>query len=512
MQRQSTLHSLFENQFDLLIIGGGATGAGIAVDAALRGYKTALIEAEDFSSGSSSRSTKLLHGGVRYLEQAFLHFDYRQLLLVRDSLKERAVLMRIAPYLTNKISIILPAYKASQKYYYAIGLKVYEWLAGRHSLGPSHSLSAAEVKASLPGLSPINLKGGVSYLDGQFDDARFTIALIQTAVAHGCVACNYVGFKSFTYAEGKIKGVLAKDARGGGAAEIRARVVVNATGCFADVIRQVDKVDAPPLLAPSRGTHIVLKRDKLPLQAGFLVPGAAASQVVFGLPWQGEVLIGTTDILCKAHFDPQPTEEEIAYLLDRVQTYFSASLSRRDVVAAWAGIRPLYKGNEGSATPALLRDHYIECSSTGLYSIVGGKWTTYRLMAKDLLDRVVAEGALEKRGACATDQTLLSGANADFLQLEAELSGQGIPRDIAFHLVRTYGGNAIKVLPYAKQGFAKRLHSDFPYIEAEVVYLFYNEFVCSAKDALYRRLRLGFFDQKLAEAIEQRVDEIIALC
>lgn len=513
MDRSGKLKLLLHDTFDLLVIGGGATGAGIALDATLRGFKTALIEASDFSSGSSSRSTKLLHGGIRYLEKAFHHFDWNQLRLVRDSLQERSILMQLAPHLTNAIPIVLPVYSSYKKLYYWIGLNIYEWLSGQYGIGACKKLDVGEVLRLLPGLSSQGLVGGISYVDGQFDDARFNIALVQTAAEKGCVALNYVRCDGLIKSAGAVRGAQVTDLCGGSAGEVRAKVVVNAAGCFADSIRLMDAPAAAPLLAPSRGSHIVLKKSSLPITAGFIFPGTSDGRVVFGLPWEGEILIGTTDLPTLAEFHPQPTEDEITYLLDHVGRHFSIQLARHDVVAAWTGIRPLYKGTGTAETSSLSRDHYIERSASGLYTIVGGKWTTYRLMAKDMLDLIIADGVLSARGVCMTGSTKLSGSESYSPQLADEIAkSDGLPIDIAQHLVRAYGGKARDVVCCMNQGYSKRLHEGFPYVEAEAVYARQHEFAVNAEDVLYRRLRLGFLDDRIVKTLERRVDEIMGLC
>lgn len=513
MERKELLKSLFENDFDLLIIGGGATGAGIALDASLRGYKTALIEASDFSSGASSCSTKLLHGGVRYLEKAFLHLDRKQLKLVKGSLQERATLMRIAPHLTNEVTIILPVQGMFQKIYYWLGLQAYEMLSGARRLGACRWLSADDVRQSIPGMASKNLKGGISYVDGQFDDARFNIALVQTAVQSGGVALNYVEHLSFVKADGKISGVIAQDRQTGAVGEVRAKVVVNATGSMSDRIRRLDNATASPLLAASRGSHLVFEQETLPLKEGFLIPATSDGRVIFGLPWQGKVIVGTTDVYCEPDPCPKPSEEEVSFLLEHLQDYFSTPIRRSDIIAAWSGIRPLCRGKDGVSSSDLSRDHFIEKSQSGLYSIVGGKWTTYRLMAKDLLDKVIDDKALPARNECTTEEKLLVGAEKYSEELHKELSAQGnLPLDIGLHLARAYGGNAWKVLGYAKQGLSGRLQEKYPFIEAEVPYCLHEELAISAEDLLYRRFRLGFLDEKVAGMVAKRIDEIIKLC
>lgn len=513
MNRETNLQRLNSETFDIFIIGGGATGAGIALDASLRGYKTALVDGADFSFGASSRSTKLLHGGVRYLEKAFFQFDRQQLHFVKDSLHERATLMRIAPHLTTTIDLILPLYSTPKKYYYWAGLKVYEWLAGRRSIGKSCLLSSDEVRSFLPGIRTECLKGGVSYADGQFDDARFNVALVQTCVKYGCTALNYAKVTGFIKEAGKIVGVHLQDQRNGMQYSVKAKVVINATGCMADKIRQMDDAHAALLLAPSRGSHITVRHQTLPLKKGFLIPGTTDGRVIFGLPWHNEVIIGTTDIPCEPEEDPLAREEEIDYLLRHINEYFQKAIDREDVTSSWSGVRPLYKGSNDTTTSNLSRDHYIERSASGLYTIVGGKWTTYRLMAKDALDTAIRNGDMPPRADCTTDETLLVGALSNPEELANELIVvHHIPKDVAQHLVSAYGTEAKEVIKHLEGKPLKRLHEKWPYLEVEVVYILHTEGALTADDVLYRRLRVGFLNKIIAESMRPRIDEIISLC
>lgn len=506
MNRDALLERLFNESFDILVIGGGAVGAGIALDASLRGYKTALVESSDFSSGSSSKSTKLLHGGVRYLEYAFHHGDWKQLQFVRDSLKERAILMKIAPHLTRTVSIILPAFSHLKRLYYWGGLKMYDWLSGKKTLGSCKLLDTDEVNRELTTVVQTSLKGGVLYLDGQFDDARFNLALVQTAVSSGCIALNYVQFERFLKEKDLVFGGVVKEVFSGQEREIRAKIIVNATGCFSDNIRGLDKPTSQPLLAPSRGTHILLKKETLPINSGFLLPSHRDNRVIFGLPWHGEVLVGTTDTASVPEANPQPTEQEIEFLIDSLRPYFSNSISRKDVIASWTGIRPLYQQNSLQTTSQLSRDHYIERSQSGLYSIVGGKWTTYRLMAKDLLDTVIHDGALPVKKSCTTEAVPLIGATSI---IDERDEAKTVPEDVVKHLRNAYGDRASIVLEYAEKDGFKRLHDSFPYLEAEVAYVKQHEFAHTPEDVLYRRLGLGFLDEKVTRELMERVKALL---
>lgn len=511
--RDEAVARLENEHFDVLVIGGGATGAGIALDAATRGLKVALTERADFSEGTSSRSTKLLHGGVRYLEQAVLKFDRSQFNLVRDALHERHTLLRLAPHLTRSIPLVTPLYRWFELPYYWVGLKMYDLFSGRgFRIGASRLLSRTKTLERLPGLSANGLRGSVMYFDGQFDDSRMNIALLRTAVEHGAVVLNHAAVTGLEAEADRISAAVVKDLVGGTELRISASAVINATGPFADEIRRMDEPEAGDILTASSGTHIVLAGDILPGDSGMLIPKTHDGRVLFLLPWQGHTLVGTTDNPATAEADPVAPADDIDYLLDYLNRYLDRSFSRDDVLSAWTGFRPLVKPQKSvGGTAEITRDHHITVSRRGLVTITGGKWTTYRHMASDALERAVSSAQLTVSGPGITADLPLKGAAGFSTDLAGQLqSSSGLDPDIATHLANAYGGEAIDVLELGKnQGLLARLHPAHPYLEAEVVFARDNEYAVGADDVLERRLRLSFLDRAAAESVRARVEELL---
>lgn len=370
-----------DDSFDVLIVGGGATGLGCAVDAASRGYRTALVEAGEFGSGTSSRSTKLFHGGVRYLPQ--MRFG-----LVREGLAERAILHRIAPSLVAPIGIIIPVRSTLELGYYAAGLKLYDMLAGSQNLESSRTLSARGVFECLPALRHDGVRGGIRYVDAQFDDEGYIRALAATARKLGAQLFEQMRASNVVIVNEHITGVITPTKI------FSARVVVNATGVRSDSIRRQSDPDAKPMIAASRGSHVILPADVLGGRDGMLIPKTDDGRVIFALPWKGNTLVGTTDIpVERVDEEPRASEQEIDYLLEHAQRYFTRSTSRSDVLGTYAGLRPLIRAS-GASTAALSREHVIEVDRHGLVSVLGGKWTTYRRMAKDAIDKAARTGNL----------------------------------------------------------------------------------------------------------------------
>lgn len=400
MNRESAVQRLQHEQFDVLVVGGGATGLGCAVDAASRGYTTALIEGHDFAKATSSRSTKLIHGGVRYLQQGDIP-------LVREALHERAHLLRNAPELVHALPFLVPADAWWQLPYYATGLRIYDILAGGGDVPHSRMLSARRAREYFPSLRNRDVRGALVYWDAQFDDARLAIALAQTAVDCGAAVANYVRAESLLYHGPRVAGVRAIDCEFDQRFDVRARVVVNATGIFADELRLQDNQNASPLLRFSRGSHIVVSAAALPVaQAALLVPRTTDGRVLFAIPWHGNVLVGTTDIATEsAQLEPAPSSEEVEYILATVNRYIDRPLERRDVRTAFAGLRPLVN-RAAVGTARLSREHVVEIAHSGLITIAGGKWTTYRKMAQDTIDAARDRGWLSP-AVCRTEDLRL---------------------------------------------------------------------------------------------------------
>lgn len=390
--------------WDLLVIGGGATGLGIAVDAASRGHSVLLVERNDFASGTSSRSTKLIHGGVRYLQQG-------NVALVIEALKERGRLRRNAPHLVHDLAFIVPSYAWWESPFYGVGLKLYDLLAGEYGFGASSHLDVEQVVAAIPTIETDGLYGGTRYFDGQFDDARLAIALAQTAAAHSAILVNYCGAIALKKHGGQVRGAVLRDAESGEEFEVDARVVVNATGPFCDEVRRLDDPAVTPLIAPSQGTHLVLPRSFLPGDAAIMVPHTADGRVIFVIPWQGRVLVGTTDIeVAQATPEPIPQTEEIDFLLGTANRYLARDATPQDLLSVFAGIRPLISG-EGVATASLSREHVLLIDPvSGLLTVAGGKWTTYRRMAEDAVNVAQTLGGMPA-SPCVTENLAIAKAS-----------------------------------------------------------------------------------------------------
>lgn len=400
--------------WDVLVIGGGATGLGIAVDAASRGHSVLLAERDDFAKGTSSRSTKLIHGGVRYLQQG-------NVALVMEALKERGLLRRNAPHLVHDRAFVVPSYAWWESPFYGIGLKLYDLLAGEYGFGVSRHLSGDEVVAAIPTIETDGLLGGTCYFDGQFDDARLAIALARTAAAQGAALVNYCGVVALRKSDGQLRGAVLRDAETGDEFEVAARVVVNAAGPFCDEVRRLDVADAQPIIVPSRGTHLVLPREFLPGEAAIMVPHTDDGRVMFAIPWQQRVIVGTTDVAVPAAtVEPQPTTEEIDFLLATANRYLARAAAPADILSAFAGIRPLVCAHGGS-TASLSREHALLIDPlSGLLTVAGGKWTTYRRMAEDAVDAVQTLGGLAPR-PCRTATLAIDDSDARAVDNDAPL-------------------------------------------------------------------------------------------
>ncbi len=384
--------------WDLAVVGGGATGMGIAVDAASRGYSVVLLEQHDFGKGTSSRSTKLVHGGVRYLQQGNVS-------LVMEALRERGLLLRNAPHLVHDLEFVVPNYQWWEAPFYGIGMKVYDLLAGKYGFGPSQLLSRDEVLARIPTLSQAGLRGGVKYHDGQFDDARLVIDLASTAARHGACLLNYARVTDLTKTpDGFVGGLTFRDEERGALHTLAARCVINATGPFCDELRRADQPQANPMIAPSQGVHIVLPRGFLPRDTAIMVPHTRDGRVMFAIPWHGHAVVGTTDTpIAASTLEPEAQGREIDFIIETAGDYLARRPTRADVLSVFTGIRPLVRSSEVSSTAALSRDHTIEISASGLLTIAGGKWTTYRRMAEDAVDHAIVLGRLEERPGLTRD-------------------------------------------------------------------------------------------------------------
>ncbi len=490
MNREHTIQRIEEGVlWDVLVVGGGATGLGVAVDAASRGYQTLLAEQDDFCKGTSSRSTKLIHGGVRYLEQGSVS-------LVRGALRERGLLVRNAPHLVHPLPFVLPVYKTWQLPYFSVGLKLYDLLSGRWSLGKSHRLSRRSVLKRLPTLSGDGLRGGVLYYDAQFDDARLGISLAETAGDHGACLANYLQVTQLVKSAGRVSGAVARDLETDRMHDIHARVVINAAGVFSDGLRRMDQDGAPPLLRPSQGIHVVLDGDFLPATDAMIVPRTEDGRVLFAIPWHGHVLVGTTETPVETlSLEPRPFEQEIEFLLRHLERYFTAPVSRERILSAFAGLRPLVKDGASKSTASLSRDHTLLVSSSGLVTITGGKWTTYRKMASDTVDRAVEVGGLPSRPS-RTDQIQLHGWTAS--------APEGI--------WRVYGSEAalLEKLVEENPRWAEPLHDRLPYLAVQAIWGVREEMARTIEDVLSRRTRALMLDARAALEAAPKVAGLMA--
>ena len=480
-----------EKLWDFIIIGGGATGIGCALDAASRGFDVLLLEQSDFGKGTSSRSTKLVHGGVRYLAQGNLS-------LVRSALKERGILLKNAPHLVKIQPFIVPVYNLQDKIFYGSGLKIYNLLSGKYGFGKSKILSKDETVKNLPNINQKNLRGGIVYFDGQFDDARLLINLAQTAAEQGATLLNYAAvFEISKNSAGKIDGVSFQDAESGAVCEAKAKVVINAGGAFCDSIRKMSAAKSEKIIAPSQGIHLVFDKKFLPGENALMIPKTADGRVLFAIPWHHKTLIGTTDTpIEKVELEPKPLESEIEFILENVKDYLTNAPRRADITSVFAGIRPLVKNSKTKNTASLSRDHTIEIDAANLLTITGGKWTTYRTMAEDAVNQAIKLAGLPAAD-CRTENLEIHGATEN-----PEQSGN----------LAIYGSDAkiIRELIDEDLDSAKNLHENFPYVIAEIVWMIRNEMPQTIEDILARRTRALFLDARAAMEIAPKIAEIMA--
>ena len=479
--RQTLLDEIGQQQqtWDFLVIGGGATGLGTAVEAASRGYRTLLIERFDFAKGTSSRSTKLVHGGVRYLEQMNIQ-------LVLDALQERGHMLRNAPHLVHDLSFVVPAYSYASLPYYGFGLKVYEWLSGKLSFGRSELLSASATLDKLPGIVAKGLRGGILYHDGQFDDARYAMTLLRTLEDLGGVAVSYVEATGLIEENGKVAGIHAVDRETDARFELKARVVVNAGGVFAEQIADLQGGTNETLLSVSQGTHFVLPKSFLPGNDALMIPKTADGRVLFAIPWHGATIVGTTDVAVGGPVvEPRPLAEEKQFLLEHIERYFGRRPKPEEILSVWSGLRPLVR-KAGTATSKLSRDHTILIAPSGLVTVTGGKWTTYRRMGQDTVDRAIGAARLPASRS-RTREMPLHGADVTTAKPESEWE-------------RVYGSDlaALQALSGEDRWLDAPIHPRLPFLMREVVWAARHEMARTTEDVLARRTRALFLDARAA--------------
>ncbi len=512
LDREKDLNRLSLEEFDIAIIGGGATGAGAALDAASRELKVALIEKEDFSSGTSSRSSKMPHGGVRYLEQAIKTMNFGILKLVYEALHERRHFFKNAPHLSEPMALVTPCYHWFQLFYLAIGLKLYEWLAGRDGLPGSKILTKKRLIERYPMINPNALKGGVQYYDGRFDDSRMNLSIAMTAHEKGAAIVNHVETTGFLKdSDNKITAIQAIDLLTKKEITIRAKTFINATGPFCDVIRKMEDPNCKPLLSLSSGAHIVLDTSYPAPRAGILIPKTVDGRVLFILPFRNHTLIGTTDNPAELSDNPKATKNDVEFILNQAAPYYANPPQLNNVLAEWSGLRPLVSNQDSASTSKLSRDHTIVMSKSGLVSITGGKWTTYRLMAKDVIDKAISASSIFSQFECHTDHLVLVGAKKYTKELSAFLQKEnGLPHDIASYLSHAYGDQAPHVVKLMEEGHKERLHPSYPYVEAEVLYGARYESARTVIDILARRIRIGFIDRVATRSLIEKVAALLS--
>lgn len=479
MERDSFLKKVRKKgTWDIIVIGGGATGLGVAVDAASRGYKTLLLEQSDFAKGTSSRSTKLVHGGVRYLQQG-------DIALVMEALRERGLMISNAPHLVSNRSFVIPSYEWWGSSFYTMGLKVYDLLAGKLGLGSSRMLNREEAMEAMPTLVQEGLKGGTIYHDGQFDDARMAISLAQTCADHGGVLLNYCQVTALLHEKEQVCGVTATDQLTGEEFRLKARAVVNATGVFVDEIMKMDDPESREMITPSQGIHLVVDRSFLPQDAAVMVPNTSDGRVMFAVPWRNHVIIGTTDTPISAHsLEPVPLEEEVEFLLKTAGEYLVRPPERKDVLSVFAGLRPLARpDDEKKSTKEISRSHKIIVSMSGLVTITGGKWTTYRKMAEDVVEKAAILGGLPER-ACFTPHLPIHG-------FRTGLDPTGDP-------MACYGTDREEVLALADENpyWGGWLSQKLEILRLQVIWAVREEMAESVEDVLARRTRALFLDAR----------------
>ena len=477
------------SEFDICIIGGGATGLGIAVDAASRGCKTILLEKHDFAKGTSSRSTKLVHGGVRYLQQGNIK-------LVMEALKERGLLKKNAPHLVKNQSFVIPNYKWWENPFYGIGLKMYDWMAGSLGLGPSQFLNLEETLQLVPNIDPEGLRGSVLYHDGQFDDARLAIHLAMTAADHGAVVLNYMSVDGLMKTNGKVFGVKVKDKLDAKEYEVKAKVVINATGIFSDSIAKMDDADAEPLVTHSQGIHLVFDKEFLRSETAIMIPKTDDGRVLFAVPWHNKLIVGTTDTPVEnASEEPIAKKEEIEFIMHHISRYLTKDPVYTDIKSVFAGLRPLVKSNS-KITSAISREHHINISDSELISITGGKWTTYRKMAEDVMEIAIHKAGMSDK-ECVTKELRIHGYK--------ETTDYTAP-------LYYYGTDAegINALIKNDSSLGELIHPSLPYIKAEIIWAVQNEMCMTVEDALARRTRALLLDAKAAIESAPFVAELMA--
>ena len=492
-KRETLVKQIQENsEWDVIVIGGGATGLGVALDATTRGYKTLLLEQVDFAKGTSSKSTKLLHGGVRYLAQGNID-------LVKEALYERGLLLKNASHLVSNQSFIIPNYSWWNNFFYAFGLKVYDILAGKLSFGKSTRINKKETTSRLKTIKKEHLKGGVVYHDGQFDDSRLAVNIAQTCIEYGAVILNHFKVKQLLKNnDGVVNGVVANDSETSMSYNLRAKVIINATGIFTDEILQMDNVGAKNIVRPSQGIHLVLDKSFLLGNDAIMIPKTDDGRVLFLVPWHDRVIVGTTDTLLNSYsLEPKALDEEVNFIISTVNKYLNKKVCKADVLSIYAGLRPLAATKDNSEkTKEISRSHKIIVSNSELITITGGKWTTFRRMAEDTINKAISIGKLPNV-SCKTTVLQIHGSKESLHNA---------------HHLNIYGSDQVSIqkLIIETPELGEKLHSRLPYTKAEIIWAIRNEMARTVDDILARRVRALFLDAKAAIEIAPLVASILA--
>lgn len=511
--RTAIRDTVARNRFDLCVIGGGATGAGCSLDAQLRGLRTVLLDAGDFASAASSASTKLVHGGVRYLEQAVKRLNLEEYRMVQHALEERIYMLANAPHLAHASEFIVPVFSWRQAAYYRAGMKIYDWLSGKHALFPSRFLSREETLQRMPGLKKDSLRGGVAYSDGQFDDARYDLSLVKTFTAAGGAALNYARVTSFSRgADGRLQAAVVRDAISNEEFAVEAKIFVNATGPASDKVRQVANSSAVKRMRPSKGVHILFPQEMFPSKDALLIPKTEDGRLIFAVPWQGRLLVGTTDDEATAETRMIVLRQEAEYLLRQLNPFLERPLRADEIVSGLSGLRPLVAAANGGQTKELIRDHEVERdAASGLISILGGKWTTHRLMAEDTIDAVqrALGGPVTP---CLTKQQSLAGAEGFSDSYWKTLASRGMEDATAKHLADKFGTDAEKILQLCEEEprWKDLLVQGLPAILAEVVFCIREEMAVTIEDILARRIGIQLIDWRKAIQAAEATARLLA--
>ncbi|MCB1157256.1 MAG: FAD-dependent oxidoreductase [Leptospiraceae bacterium] len=500
IKRERQIEKLKKTNFDCLIIGGGATGAGAAHDAALRGLTVAIIEMNDFSAGTSSRSTKLIHGGIRYLGQ----FRFK---LIREALRERKKLLNNAPHLVKPLKFVLPTYKCYEKPYYSIGLTLYDYLSGDSGLPYHKRISKDEAIKNIPSIEQEKLRGGIVYYDGQFNDSRLNVYLARAAEQAGATVCNRVSFESFVKENGKITRAVVKDLLSGETFEVKANVFVNTAGVFIDEVRKKDDPSVGKVLAPSQGIHLTFSKERIKCNTAMIIPKTSDGRVVFMIPWEDHVIMGTTDTpLNSVSAEPLPVGNEIDFLLETGNRFLNSKLNKEDILSVFIGIRPLIAAGGEGETKKISREEAILVSDSGLITMGGGKWSTYRQMAEDLVDRIIKEGNLPQIKPCSTHDFKFHGTKDYSENIYLKIMDiYGVSIETAQRLRNFYGGEVFDILGSKPE----ELLPDSGYFKEEVIHFIKNEFALSLMDVVARRFRILFLNLKTTEALLEPIAKIM---